>query len=147
MRDFFLKPNHLTNVITLVASITLKPYTHSATTTDKCPLSLAHESRDWTEGDPCSLCSQLPRGRFRVRLYSPAEQRESLGCQDVKHCRAVGFWKQGNENLPLPELASPLLLTHSHDGVGKSSDALFHSVQTTAHALFFSFVWMYRWWT
>lgn len=90
-------------------------------------LSLPHESRDWTEGDPRSLSSQLPRSGFWVRLYSPAEQRESLGCQDIKHYRAAGFLKQGNENLPLPELASPLLLAHSHRGVGKSSETLLHS--------------------
>lgn len=82
-------------------------------------LSLPHESRDWTEGDPRSLCLQLPRSGFWVRLYSPAEQRESLGCQDIKRCSAAGFLKQGNENLPLPELASPMLLAHSDDGVGE----------------------------
>lgn len=45
----------------------------------------------------------------------------------TKHYRAAGFLKQGNENLPLPELASPLLFTHSHGRVGKSSDTPFHS--------------------
>lgn len=33
----FCQPNHPAAVILLVASITLKPYTHSATATDKCP--------------------------------------------------------------------------------------------------------------
>lgn len=123
----FCRPNYPTALIILVASITLKPYTHPATTIDKCPLSLPHESRDWTEGEPCSLRLQLPRSGFWVRLYSPVEQRESLDWQGTKHYRAAGFLKQGNENLPLPELASPLLFTHSHGGVGKSSDTPFHS--------------------
>lgn len=104
-------------------------YTHSATTTDNCPQrSYFHmKAETWTGGDPCSLSSQLPRSGFWVRLYSPTEQRESLGCQDIKHYRAAGFLKQGNENLPLPELTSPLLLAHSHHGVGKSSETPFHS--------------------
>lgn len=36
-RKGFRQPNHPAAVIVLVVSITLKPYTHSAAATDKCP--------------------------------------------------------------------------------------------------------------
>lgn len=91
----FCRPNYPTALIILVASITLKPYTHPATTIDKCPLSLPHESRDWTEGEPCSLRLQLPRSGFWVRLYSPVEQRESLDWQGHKTLQSCWLFEAG----------------------------------------------------
>lgn len=64
--------------------------------------------------------------RFKVRFSSTLDQTEDFGCRDMKHHGAESFLKQENKNLQLPELASPLLLAHSHRRLVKGSDKPFH---------------------
>lgn len=92
----FVDPNHPASVIVLVVNIASKTLIR--------PLSWRHRQR-------CPRCSNLhlkaeteqkaiPRQSVLAAppqwiLGQVAEQRESLGCQDFKHCRAAGFFDAG----------------------------------------------------
>ena len=107
---------------------------HSASATDTRPRRSDFHTE--AEGDPHSRRSRLPRSGFRVSLCLPGEQRESLGCQDCKCCSTGGFLKPGNESVSLPQLVSPVLLTHSADREGESSDVHSASVSTDSNPRF-----------
>lgn len=92
----FVLPNHSAAVIALVVNMASKTLVH--------PLS-------WRRRQRCPRCSDLhmkaeteqkaiPRQSALAAppqwiLGQVAEQRESLGCQDFKHCRPAGFFDAG----------------------------------------------------
>lgn len=137
----FVDPNHPASVIVLVVNIALKTLVR--------PLS-------WRRRQRCPRCSDLhlkaeteqkaiPRQSVLVAppqwiLGQVAEQREASAAKTSNTAGLPAFLMQGNENLPLPELASPALLAHFVDGSGakvqtrRTTRAL--SAQTPAHALF-----------
>lgn len=147
----FPQPNHLAASIVLVASNTLKPYTHSAAATDKCPQHSHFHMKAETEQKaiPAVCACSSPA----VDSGSGCIHQQSRGKASAARTWNVAvlpaFWSREMRICLCLSLHHPCSSPTPTMEWGKSSHwstrAL--SAQTRAHALFWICVWMYEWWS
>lgn len=125
----FCQSNHTAAVIVLVASITLKPYTHSATATDKCPQRSHFHMKAETEQK--AIPTVCARSSPAVDSGSGCIHQQSRGkasaARTSNTAELPAFWSKEMRICLCLSLHHPCSSPTSAMKWGKSSDTPFHS--------------------